>query len=258
VARVKTDISREERQERILSDVRAGAIVRVLDLATRFGVSTETVRRDLDQLSRNGLIDRTYGGGAPSLAAEPGLAERHRRLGAERRRIATTAAATVRPGEVLFLDAGSTTLHFAEALVARDVPLVVVTNALAVAECLGRSSYIKVRVCPGDLNAPQGAMVGPDTHAFLSRLNADCVAFGASGLTSAGPTEAESELAWVKRMMIERSERALLLVDHTKFDVRMLEIVCPLTDLDEVVTDVTPPDDLTAALRGAGVTITIA
>ena len=258
MVRVRTEISRHERQEQILAEMRVGAAVRIADLAARFGASTETIRRDLDQLSRRGLINRTYGGGTPCLSLEPGMRERRRLFVEERRRIAMAAAAEVQTGDVVMIDAGATTLHLATELAALNRRIVAITNGLPVADALGRASQIRVVVCPGDLNAPQGATVGPETAQFLSRLNADRAYFGASGLTAEGPTEAESNMAWVKRAMIERAREAVLVADHSKFEVRMLEVVCPLAALGRVVTDQAPGTALETALRAAGVGVVVA
>jgi len=258
MVRVRTQVSRHERQEQILADMRAGAFVRIGELAARFGTSTETIRRDLDQLSRNGLINRTYGGGAPCLALEPGMRERHRLMADERRRMAEAAAAVVQTGDVVMIDAGSSTLHLANALARINPRIVAITNGLPIADALGKASQIRVVVCPGDLNAPQAATVGPETQRFLGRLNADHAFIGASGLTADGPTEAESGMAWVKRAMIERATGAVLLADHGKFEVRMLEVVCPLGGLARIVTDARPGPALAAAIEASGAELVVA
>jgi DeoR/GlpR family transcriptional regulator of sugar metabolism len=150
------------------------------------------------------------------------------------------------------IDAGSSTLHLAAALAGLNRRIVAVTNGLPVAQTLAKGTEIRVVLCPGELNRSQAATVGPDALAFLRRLNADHAFFGASGLTVDGPTEAETSMAWVKRAMIERARRAVLLADHGKFNVRMLDVVCPLADLAAVVTDAAPDTSLSEALARAG------
>lgn len=257
MVRVRTDISRHERQEQILAETRVNAAVRIGDLAARFGTSTETIRRDLDQLSGKGLINRTYGGGTPCLSLEPGVRERHGLLAAERRRMAQVAAELVQTGDVVMIDAGSSTLHLATVLAGLNRRIVAITNGLPIADALGKASQIRVVMCPGDLNAAQGAVVGPETLSFLGRLNADRAFFGASGLTVDGPTEAESAMAWVKRAMIERAGETVLLADHGKFGVRMLEVVCPLAGVGAVVTDRSPEGALADALAQASTRVLV-
>lgn len=258
MGRGRTRVSARERQEQILAAMRSEASVRISELAARFGASDETIRRDLDSLSRRGLIQRTYGGGAPGLSLEPGLRERHRQFADERRRMAAAAAAAVQTGDAVMIDAGSSTLHLAAALAGLNRRIVAITNGLPVAQTLAKGSEIRVVLCPGELNTPQGATVGADTLAFLRRLNADHAFFGASGLTVDGPTEAETSMAWVKRAMIERARRPVLLADHGKFNVRMLDVVCPLADLAAVVTDAPPDPELAAALDRASAELILA
>ena len=252
-------LSRSERFERIVAELRASATVRISALADAFGVSTETVRRDIDELSRRGLVDRTYGGAAArAMAREPAVNERHRLLVEERSRIGATAAALVEPGDVLMIDSGSTTTHFARRLAATGSGLTVLTNCIAVALVLSQNPGVRVIVCPGDYDPREGGTFGAETAAFLRGFHADKVFMGASGLTAEGPVEANSAANWVKRAMIERAERHLLLVDKTKFGARSLERVCPLSNIDDVVADAAPGRALREALADAGVAFHLA
>ena len=247
-------IKKAERFERIVAELRASPTVRISVLAEAFGVSTETVRRDIDELSRRGLVNRTYGGAAvQALASEPAVNERYRLLVEQRSRLGACAAELVEPGEVLMIDSGSTTTHFAQRLAARARDLTVLTNCIGVALALGQAPGIRVVLCPGDYNVREGGTFGHETGAFLERFHADKAFIGASGLTADGPVEVGSAGCWVKRRMIARADRVLLLVDATKFGVRSLERVCPLADLDDVVSDAAPDAVIAKAMSGAGV-----
>jgi len=252
-------LGKNARFERIVAELRASPTVRISELAQAFGVSVETVRRDIDELSQRGLVDRTYGGAtAHALAREPAVNERYRILVEERGRIGTRAVQLVEPGDVLMIDSGSTTTHFARHLAATAQDLTVLTNCLGVAVALGQTPSIRVVLCPGDYNVQEGGSFGPETCAFLRRYNATKAFIGASGLTAEGPDETNSAATWVKRSMIERSDRSLLLVDKTKFGTRSLELICPLADLDDVVADSAPGPDLRDALTVAGVNVHLA
>jgi DeoR/GlpR family transcriptional regulator of sugar metabolism len=248
-----------QRRERIIAELRANPAVRVAALARAFGVSTETVRRDLDALSDGGLVSRTYGGAAlPAIGVEPSLVERQRELIRERERIARRAFELLGPREVIMVDCGSTTWHFARRLAIEALPLTVVTNSLGIASTLAANPTIRVVVCPGDYAAGEGGTFGPETLAFLRRFRADKAVIGAGGLTADGPTEVHSGAAWVKRVMLEQARRGILLVDHSKFDQARYEIVCALAELDDLVSDDPPPRALAEALAEANVALHLA
>ena len=250
---------KQSRQARILTELKATPALRVSELAQEFGVSTETVRRDLDELSRDGLISRTYGGAAIApVSQEPALNERHRILVEERSRIARAAAALIEPHEVLMIDAGSTTAHFARRLAAEFRDLTVITNSLSVATALAATPSIRVLLCPGDYDGHEGGVFGPETIEFLGRFSAGRCVIGCSGLSTAGPSEASSGSAWVKRRMIERSGSATLLADRGKFGQTALETICGLDGLGDIVTDTRPGGALSKALRVAGVRLHVA
>ena len=252
-------LRRDDRFERIMAALRVGSSVRIAELAARFGVSTETVRRDLDELSRLGLVDRTYGGAAPAISFhELAVDERARERVDERRRIGACAAALIEDGDVLMIDSGSTTVHFAQQLAAAAPRITVLTNSLGVALALGPLTETRVVLCPGDYHVHEGGVFGLETTAFLQRFRATKAIIGASGLTAEGPVELDSTAAWVKRAMIERAARRYLLIDESKLDTPSIETVCPLDRIDAVVTSAVPPAALGDALDRAGVEVHVA
>jgi DeoR/GlpR family transcriptional regulator of sugar metabolism len=249
-------LSKRARQDRILSELRISTTIRISDLATELGVSTETIRRDLKQMGESGLIGRTYGGAvARPFGFEPAWNERFNAMTEERVRIAAVATRMVRPGEVLAIDAGSTTLHFARRLAADLRDLTVVTNSFVVAMTLAANRSIKVIACPGHYDAHEGSVNGPDTIAYLNRFNANRAFIGASGITVEGPNEVDSGAAAVKRVMLLRAKERVLLVDHSKFEMPHLEVICPLNDIHCIVSDRAPKHELANALRRANVEI---
>jgi hypothetical protein len=152
-------------------------------------------------------------------------------------------------GDALMIDCGSTTTLFANALAARNLHLTVVTNCLPAARILGTSAHCRVILCPGDYVMREGGVYGPDTLAFIQRFKANKAFIGAGGVTPDGITDADSLSCPVKRAMMERSDRSVLLVDGSKFDVVQFERVCALTDVDDIVTDAAPPKRLSASLE---------
>ncbi|MGG5808556.1 DeoR/GlpR family DNA-binding transcription regulator [Falsiroseomonas sp. CW058] len=249
------------RHQRILAALATDPTVRISALAAQFGVSAETVRRDVEELSRLGAVRRTYGGASVVAAGQqPELSSRERMAVAERARIGAAAAAMVQPGDVVMLDAGSTTGHMARALAMRGIRATVLTNSLPAAQALSAApgGAIRVILCPGDVSAAEQGVYGPETAAFLERFHADLAFVGASGLTPEGPCDVETRAVWVKRAMLARAGRRLLLVDHEKFGRAVLERVCPLEDLTGLVTDSAPTGRLAEVLARAGVDLTLA
>jgi DeoR/GlpR family transcriptional regulator of sugar metabolism len=255
---VKKTLKKNERQERILAELRARPTVRVSTLADEFGVTTETIRRDMDELTGRGLVDRMYGGAATrTMATEPVLSERDTLRVAERVQIARTAMALINSGDVLMIDNGSTTAHFARRLAADGVRLTVITNSFAVASVCARNKTIRVLMCPGEYNNEEVGVYGPETMAFLRRFNAGKAIIGAGGLTIQGITDADPNAGWVKRTMLERAEQGILLLDSDKFEVKNFDIVCPLTEINDLVTDADPGKKLREAIKKAGMKLHI-
>lgn len=251
--------AKAQRHRSILAALSTDPTVRISALAADFGVSAETVRRDIEELSRQGAVRRTYGGASVVPAGlQPELSSRERMAVAERARIGAAAAALVEPGQVVMLDAGSTTTHFARALVGRGIGATVLTNNLNAALELAAAPQVRVVLCPGEVSAAERGVYGSEAEAFLRRFNADLAVIGASGLTEEGPCEVVSRAAWVKRAMLARAPRRMLLADSGKFGRGLMECVCPLAELTDLVTEAAPEPGLAAALGRAGTEVTLA
>lgn len=234
-------------------------VVQIGALAARFRVSAETVRRDIDAMAAEGLLSRTYGGAAAlHTAQEPSLGQRSGFNVDARRRMADRAAARVHEDEVLMMDASATCLHLAHRLVVDRRRLTIITNSAAMAQSLAANPGFEILLAPGRFDTNENAGYGALCTAFIARFNADHCFSSCGSLTADGPTEVASDLAAVKRVMIERAQRTTLLVDHAKFGPGKLECVCPLTAINTLICDQTPPPALTAALHGAGVTVRVA
>jgi DeoR/GlpR family transcriptional regulator of sugar metabolism len=253
-------LSKKDRQDRILAELRQSPAMRISELAAVFDVSHETIRRDLEELGQSGLINRTYGGAiaARPLGVEPDWSERYNKLSAERERIAATAVRLIRPGEAVMVDSGATTLHFARRLAATLKDVTVITNSYAIAMAAANNPDLKVISCPGIFDRHEGCVVGPDTMNFLARFNANHAVIGASGITVDGPNEAHLGAAAVKRAMLERAESRILVLDHAKFGQANLETVCPLSGFDHLVADRTPSGELAIALQRVRVEVHVA
>ena len=251
-------LRKSERRRQILLELTLRPHVRISELADRFNVSTETVRRDFDALADDGLVSRAHGGAsAHGPGHYPGLDERANARTAERERIGRRAAMLVGEGETVMVDSGSTTIQFARALALAGTPCTVITNSIPVAMTLGQGAQ-EVLMCPGEYLPAESAVVGTDTLEYLGRFKVDRCMIGASGLTEEGPSEAVRGFAAVKRMMLGRATRRHLLIDAQKYGQTGLTRVGGLGDLDTIVVDRAPDAGLGAALAAGGVEILLA
>ena len=252
-------LSKRERQDRIVTRLNTTVAVRISDLAEEFNVTTETIRRDLDALAERGLLARTYGGAAMrALTDEPGIAARAQTYVAERERIGLKAATLVKAGDVLIIDAGSTTTHLARVLAQVPVEFKVITNSLGVARVLGQSDTASIMLCPGDVRLTEEGVFGPETLDFLDRYHANMAFIGAGGFTPKEISDADPAAVAVKRKIIARSERVYLLADHTKAGITQFATIASLDAIDGLITDELPDDGLRRALVDAGVELMIA
>ena len=247
------------RQSLIVSAVSADPAVRIRDLAMRHGVTSETIRRDLQELDAAGALLRTYGGAVRNAAPEGIFAERMARNIPARQAICEAALGLM--GEVLqlFICGGSTAVHFARALAPlQKTPLTVVTQSFAVARELSANPLIRVQILPGIFDADEGIMHGPDTLRAISHYHAPLVIMTASGLSAEGISEGLENYAHAHAAMIAASDRVLLLAEAGKFDQKAFLRIADWSPGIHVVSDAPPSAALEAHLRDRGVALTIA
>ncbi|SIR24706.1 transcriptional regulator, DeoR family [Rhizobium sp. RU20A] len=246
------------RQERILTELTQAPSLRVAELARRLDVSTETIRRDLDELTGQGLLNRTYGGAVRSLSTEPSVTERHMLFVAERERIARAAVQILKGARVLMIGSGATTVHTARRIAVEMKDITVLTHSFGVATVLAINPTIKVIMLPGDYHATEGATVGAHAVTFLHGFNADVAVLGASGLGSDGPSDALIECGAVYSTMMARSARTLVVADHSKHDRLFPARYAPWGAISDLVTDAAPVAPLRDRLIANAVTVTLA
>ncbi len=248
------------RHEWILEAARTNPLLRVADLAKSLNVSQETIRRDLVHLQANGKLRRHFGGVvAQPVGLEPSWRERLLGDSAQRREtIAGAAVKFVQDGDVIAIGPGATAYTFAKRLASRNAGVTIFTNNLAAATCFARGARARIVVVPGEYDLGEGCTTGPEAMAFISKFRFDTMFFSVGGLTAEGGSDSVSGLAWTERVMIERTARRILLVDHTKFEKSFFELVCPLSSIQIVVCDRAPPEQLSEALAKANVEIVVA
>ncbi len=251
-------VPKARRQERILSNLQLSPTLRVADLASQLDVSTETIRRDLDDLTDRGLLSRTYGGAVRPYAAEPSLEQRQAILAAERQAMARVVASFVEPGQVLAIGAGATTMQVARRLAADLRDLTILVHSFGVAAALASNGAIVTLVCPGRYQGRESAIYGAQAISFLQSFNVNWAIVGSSGLTRDGPADVDAVAAAVYSARLSRAERTMVVADHTKFNRPALAIYADWRQVDLLVTDEAPTGDLAKALNSAAVEIVVA
>ena len=255
----KTKLRKSARLEQILLELNLRSHVRTSELAERFNVSTETIRRDVEALSEEGLVSRAHGGASPPPHRHyPGFDERNRARIEERERIGRLAARLVEEGDTIMVDAGSTTLQFARFLAYQGTACTVITNSLNAATTLGRNPAIDIVLCPGDFLPSEAAVVGPDAIEFLHRHNVRKCFIGASSLSDEGLSETVRGFAAIKRAMLRQSKETHLLVDGSKLGVPGLSRVGGLREIAAIVVDRAPQEPFGSAFERAGIRVLVA
>lgn len=236
--------------------------VTVEDLAARLAVSVSTVRRDLDELERQGKVRRVHGGAVLSTpgvtdAPEPPLPAREIECAAEKAAIAARAATLIEPGTVVLVSGGTTTAGLAPHL--SGIPgITVVTNSLDLAHRLALVA-VDLVVLGGALRRPELSLLGSLVGHGLGELHIDHVLMGSygidpdSGLLGASAVECDTD-----RRIARSARRLTVLADPTKFTRRSPHRICPLDSVRELVTSAAIDADDLAAVRGRGVDVIVA
>ncbi|WP_238385309.1 DeoR/GlpR family DNA-binding transcription regulator [Nesterenkonia muleiensis] len=259
-----------ERRSRILELLSQTSTVTVERLAAEFGVTRETVRRDLDSLETQGALHRVHGGATAAGAAprtETPLHDRHSTHSAQKRRIAQAALQFLppSPGGSMIIDAGSTTEAFADMVAletaagAAERSRHLLTNALPVAAKLSDVEALDMEVIGGRVRGITGAAVGPTTVETLSRRSADVAFIGTNGVDGPfGLSTPDSAEAAVKTALIRAARRTILLADASKFERTSLVQFARLEEIAILITDAAPPVRLAEALDAAEVSVIVA
>ena len=251
------------RDDRIAGLVAERGRVSVTAVAERFGVTTETVRRDLALLERAGLLRRVHGGAVPAGAAltlvETGLGERHGTRIEAKRKIAAVALDLL-PGMdgSVILDGGTTTAALADVL-PPDRRLYVATNSVPIAARLSASPGVTLHLLGGRVRGITQTAVGDSTVRAMEDLRVDVVFLGTNGISPghgfSTPDEAE---AATKRAMVAAAQRVIVLADSSKIGREHLVRFAAVDDVDVLVTDSEADPAVVAELETMGIEVLVA
>lgn len=248
-----------ERQSRIEKYIQQRFSVTVKELSEQFDVSPMTIRRDLELLEQKGQVLRVHGG-VVAQSGSLGTNEEERAVLniSQKALIGEAASRLVEDGQTLFIDAGTTTIELAMRLADRR-GLTVVTNSVKVLSALTNSPGINLIGVGGSVYGGAWSFVGPLAEAAIRRFHSDVAFLGISSLSlERGLTEANYFEADIKSLIIQQSQRVVLLADSSKFEKVSPISVAPLSAINTIITDKDLPLDCIDSYRAAGVEIILA
>jgi DeoR family transcriptional regulator, fructose operon transcriptional repressor len=249
-----------QRRQAILAEVRKTRAVSADDLALRFGVSVETIRRDLRSLRDRGLLERVYGGAMPVQTTEGSFAARSTSHRERKQAIAALAVSLIEPDDTIVIDVGTTALEVARALPGTFRGRVL-TNSVPVAMELSAHEQIELILCGGQIRPGDAACFGRRADDFFEEFYADKAFLGSGGVhAEAGLTDYHPHEVATRRVIIEHAGARYVLADSSKLGAVAVHRVCPLSRITAVLTDSGEPASKEAAdaLAEAGCTVMFA
>jgi DeoR/GlpR family transcriptional regulator of sugar metabolism len=247
------------RRQQILHLLEENGSLDVGDLADRFAVTVVTIRKDLDELEREGLLQRTFGGAVFTHRSRfnRSFLERVRQHQREKRAIAAAALEYIKDGDTIILDAGSTTLVLAQLLKQQTRSAFIITCSVPVAIELSSAGY-DILLLGGMVRNKSLALLGRETLAMLDRYRADKAFLGSSGFTvEKGHTTPNPDDAQIKEAIMKVSKEIYVLVDSSKYGDQCLTRFAHLRDVDLTITDSHLPKSKIKAIEAAGGTIRV-
>lgn len=248
----------EERMLSILEYLKKNERISVEQICELFQISRDTARRDLVRLEEEGAVTRTRGGAVlPQLRHEiKSYQDRLSLVTNEKHLIGKKAAVTIKPGDIVILDASTTVQACAEYLIEKRA--VILTNSIHQADILSRGENLDIHLLGGKLEKEHFFLYGSSVVEKLASYNADVAFIGVVGITEQGLTIAHEEDGMVKRKMIDQAKHVVVLADSTKFGQSEFFTFAKLEDIDVIITDKMPERMYQQMLENHGVEIVIA
>lgn len=251
-------MTRQDNQDRILSILRSSEIVQIRELSETLGVSRETIRKDVYELESRGLLTKVRGGAVLTRTNSETAYDLRKTTNREgKKAIARSAAQLIHPGDTVFLDYGTSTFILAEELLDAK-GITVVTNALPIVNRLVVNKDITIVMPGGVVRTNENSLYGPLTARNLDHLFMNIGFFGAAGIDEyAGVTNQNAFESAVSTQALSKCQKAVLLVDHSKFGVIATNKVADLEDVDVIITNRPIPPEFDGKLTELGVSTRI-
>ncbi|MBB3257340.1 DeoR/GlpR family transcriptional regulator of sugar metabolism [Paraburkholderia bannensis] len=244
-----------QRKKAILDALDRDGQVLAGDLSAAFGVSEDTVRRDLRELAAQGRLQRVHGGALPASAAVAPLAAREDMDVAAKQRVARKAASMIEPGQVAIVDGGTTSALLVQCLTP-DLTATIVTHSPGIAVALAAHPCVEVVLIGGRLYKHSVVSVGAAAIEAMSHIHADLYFMGVTGVhASAGFSTGDYEETYVKRALAARAAETVVLACASKLNTASQFRIGGLEMAQTLVVDAGATAKQTRALEEAGLTI---
>lgn len=244
-----------ERAQTVLDLLREHGRVSSSDLAARFGVSEDSIRRDLRELASQGLCKRVYGGAVRAMPELASFEQRVQQGAPLKAGLAAGVCALLQPGQRVFLDAGTTNLAVAQALPEHS-ELIAITNSPQIAIAAAQRRGVGVHLIGGEFSPGAGAVLGAEALSQLQRLRVDVCIPGTCALDSfTGVWATNAEEAALKRQAIASSARVIVAVPVDKLGTEGSHQVATLSEIDDLVLPAGASDAYIHAFTGAGIRV---
>jgi DeoR/GlpR family transcriptional regulator of sugar metabolism len=245
----------EERQQLILERLAQGGRIVALDLARELGTSEDTIRRDLRELAKAGLCQRIYGGALSLSPAVGTFAERQELVPERKAALGQTAVTLVKPGQFIFLDAGTTNLEIARALPA-NANIKVATNAPAIALAATVKLGADVLLIGGTMDAHTSAALGARAIRDVQTLSIDLCFLGVCTVSMEGGLRGFSfEEVELKRVLVEQSNVVAATVTSDKLETTAPFQIATFDDVDYLVVENDVDPELIKTLKSMGLSV---
>ena len=247
-----------ERKKYILEMLNQHNKVKASEVAEKFGVSMETVRRDLEELEGGGYLRRVYGGAVKGTVYDTEQPYDSRQVIhlAEKQAIAKRTVTLLEDGETVFLDGGTTLLEVAKQIRVSKKKLTIITNAVAVAVEIAKNENCTVVLLGGIITKGESITTGFLCNDELSIFHAHKIIIGAAGISkSHGISDYTLEVTFIKRKMVQKADTVICVSDSSKFGKSVLNSVVALEDVDILITDWKAEDDQIRECVEAGIEV---
>lgn len=246
------------RREKIVEMVNSKNTVSNDEIMTAFGVSVETVRRDLAYLEQRGLLERVYGGAVKKrfMSVEPNYLNRESVNLTQKQAIARQAEKLIFNGQTVFFDLGTTVQMVAEGISA-DKKITVFTNSLRTAISLADKNQTVI-IPGGKVRSGEHAVSGSISEDCMADYNVDVAVIGVGGIAEDGITDFVVDEARLRSKVIKNAQKVVVLADFSKIGVKASCRVCAIQDVDVLITDEQAPQEVVKKMEKLGVKVIVA